>query len=77
LKNDYDTIADSLGDVLAELVGNAHEPRHFKGDSMTITKDGFLTAAIRIQRLRDWVEGLAASHRHYEVDTSTGSEDGT
>ena len=60
---DYDRIAERMGDVLAELMGNAHEPRSDSGDSVMITKDGLLCAVIRLQRLRDWVEGLAESYR--------------
>lgn len=61
--NDYDTIARMIDDALAAFTGNAHEPRPNGGDSITITKDGFITGVIRFQRLRDWVEGLAKSHR--------------
>ncbi len=32
-------------------------------DSITMTKDGFITGIIRLQRLRNWVEGLAEAHR--------------
>lgn len=65
-KNDYDRIAEGMGSVLAELMGNAHEPRDAGSDSLTITKDGLLCAVIRLQRLRDCVEGLAESHRGRE-----------
>jgi hypothetical protein len=60
--NDYDQIAKDIDSALAAFTGNAHE--HFPGgDSLTMTKDGFITGVIRFQRLRDWVEGLAESHR--------------
>jgi hypothetical protein len=50
-KNDYDTIAENIGDILAVLVGNAHSPpKNNNSDSITITKDGFLEGIIRLQR---------------------------
>lgn len=61
--NDYDSIAEAIDEALAAFTGNAHEPRKDGGDSITMTKDGFITGVIRFQRLRDWVEGLAETHR--------------
>jgi hypothetical protein len=60
-KNDYDRIAELLDEVLATFVGNTHEAFHC--DSITMTKEGFIRGVVRGQRLRDWVEGLAESHR--------------
>jgi len=60
--NDYDSIARRIDDALSAFTGNAHEPQ--RGDSITMTKDGFIAGVIRFQRLRDWVEGLAAAHRN-------------
>lgn len=62
-ENDYDGIAKSIDEALAAFTGNAHEPRDSVSDSITMTKDGFITGVIRLQRLRDWVEGLAAAYR--------------
>ncbi len=62
-ENDYDRIACRIDEALAAFTGNAHEPRRDGGDSITMTKDGFITGVVRLQRLRDWVEGLAESHR--------------
>lgn len=63
-ENDYDRIAKAIDDALAVFLGNAHEPpKGNESDSITMTKDGFITGVIRFQRLRDWAEGLAASHR--------------
>ena len=62
-ENDYDRIAGAIDEALAAFTGNAHEPCMDGGDSLTITKDGFITGVIRLQRLRNWVEGLAESHR--------------
>jgi hypothetical protein len=61
--NDYDRIAQKIGEALAILVGNAHEPRNTNIDSITMTKDGFIIGIIRLQRLRDHIEGLAEAHR--------------
>lgn len=61
--NDYDGIAEDIADALAVFLGNAHEPRDPESDSITITKNGFLAGAIRLQRLRDRVHGLAEVHR--------------
>jgi len=69
-KNDYDGIAEAIGKALAAFTGNAHEP--YGGNSITMTKDGFITGVIRLQRLRDRVEGLAAAHRNFR-----GSNDGS
>lgn len=62
--NDLDRIAQEIDAALAAFTGNAHEPSAgATSDSITMTKDGFITGVIRFQRLRDWVEGLAESHR--------------
>lgn len=50
---DYDAIAQKIDDALSELTGNAHEPHERNGDSLTMTKDAFITGIIRFQRLRD------------------------
>ena len=60
-ENDYHEIAKKIDEALAAFTGNAHE--YFQGDSITMTKDGFITGVVRFQRLRDWVEGLAESHK--------------
>ena len=60
-ENDFDSIARQIDEALSEFTGNAHE--HFVGDSLTMTKDGFITGVIRLQRLRDWCEGLGESHK--------------
>ena len=62
-ENDYDTIARQIDEALAAFTGNAHEHFGDLDDSMTMTRDGFIKGVIRFQRLRDWVEGLAESHR--------------
>lgn len=62
-KNDHDRTAEGIGEVIVLLLGKAHEPGKNSGDSITITKDGFLAAVIRLQRLKDHVEGLAEAHR--------------
>ena len=63
MENDLDRIAASIDDCLSEIVGNSHEPHPTWGDSLTITKDGWIAGVIRLQRLRDYVEGLAQTHR--------------
>lgn len=65
--NDYDRIAAEIDSALAAFTGNAHEPPLGDNtDSITMTKTGFVIGVIRFQRLRDWVEGLADSHRRVE-----------
>lgn len=64
--SDYDTIAYKIDEAIAAFTGNAHEPCH-NSDSITMTKDGFIAGVIRFQRLRDWVEGLAETHRKGEL----------
>lgn len=65
-ENDYDRIAVKIGEAFAVLVGNAHEPAIGNDtDSITMTKDGFIATVIRLQRLQDWVDGLAQAHRLY------------
>ena len=64
--NDYDRIADEIGKILALLAGNSHAPTMrptVESDSISITKDGFICTVIGLQRLRDWAEGLAETHR--------------
>jgi hypothetical protein len=56
-ENDYDRIARAMDEALGAFTGNAHE--YSVGDSITMTKDGFIAGVIRFQRLRDYVEGLA------------------
>lgn len=60
---DYDRIAEELGSILSVFTGNAHEPNKEFGDSITITKDGFISGVIKIQRLRTYVEGLSKSYK--------------
>ena len=62
-KNDYDRIAEDINRALAVFIGSSHEPFSGSGDSISITKDGFITGVIRLQWLQNWVEGLAESHR--------------
>ena len=67
-QNDYDRIAAKIDEALAAFTGNAHEPitaalARNESDSISMTKNGFITGVIRLQRLRDWCEGLAESHR--------------
>lgn len=66
-KNDLDRIAGHIDDALAMFTGNSHEPHPSFGDSLTITKDGWIAGVIRLQRLRDYVEGLAQSHRETQL----------
>lgn len=66
---DLDQIAADIGDILAVLTGNTHAPTPLdQTDSVTITKNGWIASVVRLQRLRDWAEGLAASHRSYRGD---------
>lgn len=62
-ENDYDEIAKKIDEALSAFTGNAHEPYESNTDSITMTKGGFITGVIRFQRLRDWVEGLAITHK--------------
>jgi len=68
MENDLDRIAMAIDNALAEIVGNSHEPHPSFGDSLTITKDGWIAGVIRLQRLRDYVEGLAQTHRAGKED---------
>lgn len=71
-ENDYDRIGEAIDRALAAFTGNAHE-KFVGDDSMSMTKEGFITGVIRLQRLRNWVEGLAESHRKTQ---SNGGKDG-
>lgn len=62
-ENDLDRIAKSIDDALAMFTGNSHEPHPAFGDSLTITKDGWIAGVIRLQRLRDYIEGLSQTHK--------------
>ncbi len=65
--NDYDRIAKDIDEALSAFTGNAHEPPgNDNSNSITMTKDGFITGVIRFQRLRDWVEGLSKTHHTLE-----------
>ena len=64
VKNDFDRIAEKIDEIMEALAGNAHE--HIdESDSVTITKDGFIKSVVRIQRLRNWVQGHADTRRKY------------
>ena len=63
-KNDFDRIAEKIDEAMAAFIGNAHEGMKHTGDSITMTKDGFIKGVIRLQRLRDWCEGLAETSRN-------------
>lgn len=62
-ENDYDAIARGIAWALGAFLGSAHEPPNNTSDSITMTKTGFITGVIRLQRLQDYVEGLATAHR--------------
>lgn len=64
IQNDYDRIAFSIEDGLRVLTGNSHEPHSSFDDSMTIRKDDWIRAVIRLQRAADWARGFAEGHRH-------------
>jgi len=65
--NDYDKVAEAIDNALSAFTGNAHEPpKGNNSNSITMTKDGFITGVIRFQRLRDWVEGLSKTHHTLE-----------
>lgn len=71
-ENDYDRIEQDIGTALAAFIGNTHES--FIGDSITMTKDGFIGGIVRLQRLRNHVKGLSISHIAYQ---NTGGKDRT
>lgn len=62
-ESNYNEIARQIDAALAEFTGNAHEHFNHLDDSLTMTRDGFIKGVIRFQRLRDWVEGLAETHK--------------
>lgn len=70
-ENDFDRIEKGIDQALSEFTRSAHGT--FVGDSLTMTKDGFIRGVIRLQRLRDWVSGLSVSHVEYQ---NTGGKDG-
>jgi len=58
---DLERISEDLGKILKTLLGQAHSPLQTgreNSDSLTITKDGILDVAIKLQRLQDYVDGL-------------------
>lgn len=63
--SDLAQIAADIGRAIAVLTGNTHYVCKSgpEVDSLTVTKDGFLNCLVRLQRLRDWVEGRAATNR--------------
>lgn len=61
-KNDFDRMAEKMDEVMQTLAGEAHEFTD-NGDSITITKDGFIRSVIRLQRLRNWCQGHADARR--------------
>jgi len=62
--NDYDILAENIEDALRVMTGNSHEPHVAFGDSLTIRKDDWIRAVIRLQRTADYARGLAQAHRH-------------
>jgi len=64
-KNDFDTVAEMIDEVMAAFAGSAHEHRAHsnESDSITMTKEGFITGVIRLQRLRNFVHGHAETRR--------------
>lgn len=62
-KTDYDRIAEELGSILERFTGNTHEPNEHFGDSITMTKDGFIGGVVKLQRLRTYVEGLSKTYK--------------
>lgn len=66
-QNDYDRLALSIEDGLRVLTGNSHEPHASFGDSMTIRKDDWIRAVIRLQGAAGHARGLAEAHRLYST----------
>jgi hypothetical protein len=73
-QNDYDRLARSIEDGLRVLTGNSHEPHSSMGDSMTLRKDDWIRAVIRLQRTADHARGLADGHRRYSANDSVSRE---
>ena len=76
-RNDYDRVANQAEKALAGLVGNTHGPL-LDTDSVTITKDGWINAVVKMQRTIDYCRGLAQAHWEEQVlDAKRGSSGAT
>jgi len=64
-KNDFDSIAEQLGDCITLLGSSAHMVTDDLSDSTTITKEGLINMTIKLARLQRWVQGLAEGQRMY------------
>jgi len=65
MRNDYDSITERINEAIRILIGNSCEPNKNFDDSITIVKDEWMRAIIRLQRTADWTKGLAEAHRLY------------
>lgn len=67
--SDLAQIAAGIRRAVSALLGNAHFlSTREQSDSVTVTKDSFLNATIRLQRLSDWVEGLETTSRQIAAE---------
>ena len=75
-RNDYDRVANAAQDALITLLGNTQGPL-VATDSVTVTKDGWISAVAKMQRAIDYSRGLAEAHWRYasacEVEQSVDS----
>ena len=67
-ENDYDRIESLIQESLQTIIGNSHEP-YGNSDSITITKNGFISGVIKLQRLSDWVKGLSKTHKSIQQES--------
>lgn len=72
--NDYDRAAEELQEIQNILLASAHptflENPDLASDSLSITKDGFLVAVVRLQRKIQHLQGLADTHRKQSHENS-------
>jgi len=65
--NDYDRAAEELQEIQNILLASAHptflENPDLSSDALSITKDGFLRAVIKLQRKIEHLQALAQAHR--------------
>lgn len=64
-ETDLDRIAAVIESIVIGLASNTHAPmpEHGHSDSVTVTKNGWITTNVELARLAQWVKGLSKTHK--------------
>lgn len=68
MTNDFDSMAEGMDEIMRALAGGSFEK--IDPHTVFVNKDDWITAIIRLQRLRNWCHGHAEARRMYTEKNS-------